>query len=90
MKVIIDGRLYNTDTAITIGSVANGNVGDDDFWEETLYQSIRKGVFFVVSFGAKHEGGMDAWTLSEFDAASWCLEHGVPINLDGGGGSEYA
>ena len=51
MKKIINGKVYDTDTAKLIGSWDNGIYGDLDSVSEDLYRK-RTGEFFI--FG--HEG----------------------------------
>ena len=51
MKKIINGRLYDTDTATKIGNYTNGALpGDFHHFEEDLYQK-RNGEFFLVGSG---------------------------------------
>lgn len=52
MKKIIRGRVYDTETAIELGSTYGGaeNRSDFNYWEETLYKK-RTGEYFLYCFG---------------------------------------
>ncbi|KKK96280.1 hypothetical protein LCGC14_2664330 [marine sediment metagenome] len=50
MKKVIEGKLYNTDTAKLVESYGYGNPGDLEWMEEGLYLS-KKGQFFVAGEG---------------------------------------
>lgn len=50
MKKIINGKMYNTDTAEKMGTWDNGIYGDLDSVEETLYRK-RTGEFFLCGVG---------------------------------------
>lgn len=50
MKKIINGKMYNTDTAEKMGTWDNGIYGDLDSVEETLYRK-RTGEFFLYGSG---------------------------------------
>ena len=88
MKRIIDGKIYNTDTATLIAE-ASSHVGRSDFswWEEELYVTP-KGRFFVYGEGhamsrwAEPVGnmrgpgsGIEALTAAE--ALEWCERHRI-------------
>ena len=81
MKKIIDGKLYNTDTATRLADWDNGYGGGDlDYCEETLYRT-KKGAYFLYGCGgARNEGdwcsgGEDISVLTEEEAKEWALEH---------------
>lgn len=89
MKKVIDGKVYNTDTADLIASYNNGMSRRDFGWcEEDLYKT-KKGAWFVHGEGGaasrwaeqvrKNEfrGGEGIEMLSEIDARTWCETHGV-------------
>lgn len=71
MKAIIDGKRYDTATAIKLAS-ASSNVGRSDFgyWSDELYQTPRSKVFFLAGEGharshyAKNLGG-GSWGAGE-------------------------
>lgn len=87
MKKIIEGKLYNTETAILIGSTSN-NVSKLDFkyFEEDLYRT-KKGAWFLAgkggplsNYATPVEGG--GWTggeniipISEEAAKDWVEKH---------------
>lgn len=50
MKKIIDGALYNTDTAKELGSTSYSNRRDFNFYEETLYRT-KSGRYFLHGEG---------------------------------------
>ena len=50
MKKIINGKVYDTDTAHSICAWDNGMYGDFDYIEETLYRK-RTGEFFILGVG---------------------------------------
>lgn len=60
MKAIINGRRYDTDKAILVGTAgSDGNISVNDFsyWEAGLYKTPRSGVFFLAGEG----GAMTRW-----------------------------
>jgi len=94
MKQIIDGKMYNTDTADEIASWDNGCYGNDfNACEEALYQT-KKGVFFVYgtggprskyaqSFGSNSFGGGGGFNvLSSDEAFEWLQDHGCTKALE--------
>lgn len=70
MKKIIDGKLYNTDTATELFAWDNGhNYGDFTFRSKTLYKSP-KGTYFLHHVGGpmtdmKKSAGSNSWSGSE-------------------------
>ena len=67
MKKIINGRLYNTETAQIITDYSNGLCCNDFRWiEETLYRK-RNGEFFLHG-----EGGPMTKYAKQIDTNSWC------------------
>ena len=50
MKKIINGKLYNTETAKLVGSARYSYPGDFSFWREELYQK-KTGEFFLYGEG---------------------------------------
>lgn len=87
MKKIIDGKLYNTETAKQLGSDSNP-CGPRDFhyWHEELYQK-RTGEFFLYGEGGpaskySESCGQNQWRgsekiipLSYKSAQEWAEEH---------------
>ena len=69
MKKIINGRLYNTDTATLIGSAGYSYPGDFSYWEENLYRK-KTGEFFLCGEGGPmsqyaHRIGQNLWSGGE-------------------------
>ena len=50
MRKIINGKLYDTDTAVSIGRRVSGIPGDLDYFSETLYQK-KTGELFIHGEG---------------------------------------
>jgi hypothetical protein len=88
MRKVIDGGLYDTDTATVLGQWDNGRgVGDFSALEETLYRTP-KGHWFLVGRGGAATGyarstGLNTWTggsrlvpLSLLEAQQWLECHG--------------
>jgi len=89
MKKVIDGKVYNTETATEVGSWDNGcNGGDFDQCSVALYKSKAGQFFLAGSGGARSKysrscgtnlvgGGEGMELLSEAEALAWCEEHDV-------------
>ena len=88
MRKIINGKVYNTDTAIKISSYWNG-LGNGDFnnLAEALYKSPKGTYFLAGSGGAKSKysqsAGQNTWRegsgiyiLDEIEAREWLERHG--------------
>jgi len=81
MKQVIDGKVYNTDTAYEIGEVCSGeSIGDFGSWYGSLYKT-KNGRFFIDGSGgpmtmfAVHSGNSSSGStgiivLSDDDARS--------------------
>ena len=66
MKKVINGRMYNTDTAKLVASYANGGGwGDFHHFEEGLYQK-KTGEFFLHG-----EGGAKTAYSRQIDCNCW-------------------
>jgi len=86
MKKIINGRLYDTETAKELGGDSYSNRRDFHYWAETLYQK-RTGEFFVYGEGGPASKyaetiGLNQWSggerimpLSYTEAQKWAEEH---------------
>lgn len=86
MKKIINGRLYDTETAKELGSDSYSNRSDFHYWEETLYQK-RTGEFFLHGEGGPASKyaktvGLNEWSggerimpLSYTEAQEWAEKH---------------
>lgn len=82
MKKIINGRLYNTDTAELIGSWNNGHYTSDfRYCEESLYRKKNHEYFlygnggafsiYSKSCGDSYRGGEDIIPMTEEEARDW-------------------
>ena len=87
MKKIINGRMYNTDTAFSIGEWSNmSDIRDFNYCSETLYRK-RGGEYFLHGEGnaaSKYarSSGQNVWSggeqiipLSYDNARQWAEEH---------------
>lgn len=101
MKKIIDGKLYNTETATFIAEWDNGlNFTDFNYVDKTLYQT-QKGNFFLqfeggcMSHYGKHVGGngyamRGLLPFTNEEAADWLEEHGFAVEYEEYFGAEEA
>ena len=91
MKRIIQGKVYNTDTATRIGSHVRYNRGDFQFEDTDLYKT-QKGAWFICGEGgplsrwSRSEGngqrggsGIEAMTTTE--ALAWCEAAGIDADI---------
>lgn len=89
MKKIINGKLYNTETATPIASNSSRGLSISDFryFHETLYQT-KKGQFFLSGEGhamsrwATSNGNSSCWgegiiSLTNRDALHWCEQANI-------------
>ncbi len=87
MKKIINGKLYNTETAKHIGYGSSGGLPSNDFraFEEDLYIT-KNGQFFVAgsggpmthyaeSNGNSTSGSSDIHLMTPVEAQAWAEEH---------------
>ena len=89
MKMVINGKVYNTETATKISSGGrSGRASVDDFssCSESLYRS-RKGQYFLAGFGGARSkyarsagqngstGGEGIILLSDTEALKWAEQH---------------
>lgn len=90
MKKIINGKMYDTDTARSIGSDGYGYGNDFHAWSETLYQK-RTGEYFLHGEGGpmsryartigqnEWSGGEQIIPMNYENARKWAEEH---LNTD--------
>lgn len=78
MKKIINGKLYNTETAERVGRWSNGRSTRDFTWcREELYRK-KTGEFFLYG-----EGGPQSPYIRYIDSNSWCGdERIIPMTYD--------
>ncbi len=92
MKRIIDGKIYNTETAIEISFFETScSTSDFRYRCETLYKT-KKGVFFLAGKGhaltkwATHSCGSSGWgegiiVLSTEKAREWCERNDIDCEI---------
>ena len=69
MKKIINGKMYNTETATNVGEYRSGYPNDFHYYEETLYKK-KTGEFFLYGKGNAASPytksvGQNCWSGSE-------------------------
>ena len=86
MKKIIEGRLYNTETAKLLGEDSYSNPSDFNYWIESLFQK-RTGEFFLYGQGApmsrhapttgqnERSGGAPTQPMTAENARQWAKQH---------------
>ncbi len=86
MKKIINGRLYNTETAKLVGSTSRSHPRDLGYWKEDLYLK-KTGEFFLHGLGGAFTkygknidrntftGGEEITPLSLEDAKAWAEKY---------------
>lgn len=90
MKKVINGKVYNTETATEIDTYSNSYYTSDfNYFSETLYKT-KKGNYFIhgvgnasskysCSVGNNGRGGSsEIIPLSESEAMNWLEENGDP------------
>ena len=91
MKKIINGKLYNTETAILIALWSNGYCTSDfGYCSEDLYKT-KNGAYFIAGEGGAMSAyaqscGNNSWgggegitPLSKEEALDWCETHDIDI-----------
>lgn len=86
MRKIINGKLYNTETAKELGLYARNNPRDFGYLRETLYRKIT-GEYFLYGYGGpntKYAEQIDSNTfgygdrfmpMTEAEAKAWAEDH---------------
>ena len=86
MRKIIDGKMYNTETAAKVGEWNNGRYGDFEFVSETLYRK-RTGEYFLHGEGGamskyaescgqnQWQGGASIIPIGKGYAREWAERH---------------
>lgn len=92
MKKIIDGKIYNTDTAYRIGNHEHSHAGDFHYEDTDLYQTP-KGAFFVQGEGGAYSrwsrpcgsngmcGGFGIQAMTPAEALEWCEHAGIDADV---------
>ena len=77
MKKIINGKMYNTETARVVGGTGYGCPSDLDYWKEELYRK-KTGEFFLYG-----EGGPMSKYARYCGQNQWAGgEEIIPLNLE--------
>lgn len=88
MKKIINGKMYNTETAKCLSEWSNGHYGDLTYVEETLYRK-RTGEYFLYALSGaagkyaektsynNWSGGDRVISMTENEAKSWMEANGT-------------
>lgn len=85
MKKIINGKMYNTETAKVLGEDWEGCTTDIHYWREKLYQK-KNGEFFLHGEGGAYSrwgeqhygyscGGENIEPLTDGEAREWGEKH---------------
>ncbi len=93
MKKVIEGKIYNTETAEEVHSWENHYYSNDfHHCEETLYRT-KKGAWFLAGSGGamskySRTCGSNSWTggdgmevLTDAEAQAWLEDHGADADL---------
>lgn len=87
MRKIINGKVYDTETATKLADDRFGNASDFGRWEEALHRTA-KGALFIAGEGGpmtkyavsraqnERSSGSAITPMSEEEAVAWCEEHG--------------
>lgn len=94
MKKVINGKIYNTETAELIGEDSYSYPGDFHHWEAALYRTPRSHQYFLAGSGGpmsrfaqsvgqnEWSGGSDLIPLSPEDALAWAEAHLKPAIVE--------
>lgn len=92
MKRIINGKTYNTETALEIASFESSlSQSDFRYKEETLYLT-KKGQYFLAGEGhamtkwCTNNGNSSSWgegieLLDELEARTWCEHNSIDTSI---------
>jgi len=93
MKQVIDGKVYNTETATLIAEDSYGFPRDFHHWEESLYIT-KKGAYFIAGSGGpmtkyavsvgnnSTSGSSRIEPLSKEEALTWLESHGSAEDIE--------
>lgn len=96
MKKILNGKRFDTETAIVVGSADYGYSGDFSAWKATLYKTPRSGAYFLAGEGgpmtifARHHsdgsrsGGSNLIPLDDASALDWAEQHLTADEIEAG------
>ena len=94
MKAIINGKRYDTEKAHEIGNFSHGNPSDWGWYSETLYKTLRSGVYFLHGKGGPRSPYAESprpgeWTgsskitpIDRDDAYDWAERNGLTDTLE--------
>ena len=94
MKKVINGKLYNTETAELLAFIGNGrNCSDFRFYEETVYKTKNGALFLHKDGGALSQmaepcgnngtcGSQTIETLTPDQAIAWAEENSAKLHAD--------
>lgn len=90
MRKIINGKVYDTKTALEICNLSSSGYSRTDFqWESTYLYRSPKGTFFVAGEGGAmsrwaesvgnngRQGGEGIYLVDEAEARGFCERHGT-------------
>lgn len=92
MKKVIEGKVYNTETATKIANDSYGRGNDFSAWTETLCKT-KKGIYFLYGKGGPMShysvqlgnnnicGGSRLIPMSKEEAYTWMEEHGIDADI---------
>ena len=91
MKRIINGKIYNTDTATRIGNHVHSNAGDFQYEDTDLYRT-KKGAWFICgeggplsrwsrSAGNSTFGGSGIEAMTTGEALEWCEFSRIDVDV---------
>lgn len=85
MKKIIDGKVYNTETAKSLTTYQYGTSNDLRYYCEELFVTSKGNYFlfgeggpasrYAVTCSGSSSGGRDITALTRQEAFEWCQEH---------------
>ncbi len=95
MRKVVDGKIYDTETAEVICDISPAGFHQGDFkWEDTCLYKSKAGTFFIaggggaysrwaVSLGDNGRGpGSGLQVLAEAEARTLCEQHGSPDDYE--------
>jgi hypothetical protein len=92
LKKVIEGKVYNTETADLIADAGYSNGGDFQYWYEELYIT-QKGQFFLYGEGGPMSrygrsvgnnttsGSSNIQLYSKEEAFQWCEENDIEADV---------
>ena len=78
MKGIVDGRRYDTKSAVLIGEASHGYGGDFSAWEAGLYKTPVSGAYFLAGRGGPKTRWAQRLSRNEYSSGSGI----IPLTLE--------